>query len=354
MIRKETLQIRREPINFVIVLVMPFIQLLILGAAITLDVKHVPVVVWDQDHSQLSRRMLQSLQVNPFVDLKAISTSYGEMEALLCQGQVKAALVIPYGLQRQLVRRGSIHVPIYIDGSEAMSARIGLGYIMGILSQQLVPDRPDPAIVRYLFNPNLESKRQILPGIVGILLLMVTLFMTAINIVKEKEQGTLEQLRVTPLAGMEVMAGKIIPYGVLGLILMQVGMLFTGLFWGVWPAGGWLTLTLMSSCFMLASLGVGAFISTAARNQLQAMLMAWIFSIFGILLSGFFVPIENMPPVVQFITLLNPLRYFITILQSVYLTGAGVSDLWPELGILTLFGIGMLGLAARRFTRREN
>jgi ABC-2 type transport system permease protein len=354
MIIKEFRQIRREPINLVIILIMPFIQLLVLGAAITLDVKHVPIAIWDQDHSRLSRQLVQAGQVNSFLNVVELPLSYQGLEDSLKSGRAKTALIIPEGFQRHLARRDKIAIPIYIDGSEAMSARIGMGYVVGIMGQQLAPNRPEAITFRYLFNPNLESKQQILPGLVGILLLMITLFLTAINIVKEREQGTLEQLRVTPLEGIEVMLGKMIPYAVLGAILLQVGILFTGLIWGVWPRAGWLPLTLMGGVFMLASLGLGAFISTQAKNQQQAMLMAWLFSIFGILLSGFFVPIENMPPLVQTITLLNPLRYFMTILRAVYLSGAGFLDLWKELLLLGLFGLAMLGLAAKRFTQREN
>jgi ABC-2 type transport system permease protein len=205
---------------------------------------------------------------------------------------------------------------------------------------------------RFWFNPNLESKLYIVPGIIALILLIITLFLTSMGIVREKEIGTLEQLMVTPIRSYQLVIGKIIPFSILGIIEIMISMGFVYLIFGIGIKGSLLLLLFESSLFIISTLGLGIFISTISDTQQQALFVAWFFMIFAILLSGFFIPIANMPPAIQHITRLNPLRYFIVILREIYLKGTSIRDLIPETIAMVTFGICLFLAAVTRFRKK--
>jgi ABC-2 type transport system permease protein len=207
---------------------------------------------------------------------------------------------------------------------------------------------------RMLYNASLESKNNIVPGIIAVLITMITAFLTGMSIVREKEIGTLEQLMVTPIKNYELILGKIIPFIIVAFLMMLVGILAAGLIFNIWVQGSILLLFVLSIVYSLSTLGLGIFASTVSKTQQQAMFIAWFFAVFAILLSGFFIPIENMPEWVQGITYLNPLRYFIVIIREIYLKGTPLIYLLNETLAMGLFGIATFTLASMRFQKRLN
>lgn len=356
----------REKAFIGIIVVMPFIQIVILGFAISTDVRNMSLGIVDMDLSASSRRIVDAFSVTESFTLKHAASSVKEAQELIDNGSIKIALVIPQHFERDLKRGDSPKIQAIIDGVDGNSAGVSMAYVNQIgqllqkewLSQsgqarekissmRLVQIEP-----RMLYNATLESQNNIVPGIVAVLLTMITAFLTGMSIVREKEIGTLEQLMVTPIRSYELMLGKIIPFVILGFLLMNVGILATGLIFNLWMKGSLFLLYAMSLIFMLSTLGLGIFASTISQTQQQAMFISWFFAIFAILLSGFFIPIENMPDWVQGVTYLNPLRYFMVIIREIYLKGTGAAYLLKETMAMAFFGIITFSLAVGRFRKR--
>jgi ABC-2 type transport system permease protein len=243
-----------------------------------------------------------------------------------------------------------------VDGSNANSAAIGLGFaaiITGRFNQQQ-SGMTSPISMRQkiLYNPEGESVYFMVPGIVALLLTMITTMLTSMAIVREREAGTLEQLMVTPISTPALILGKTIPFAVLGYIELSVALAFGVLWFGIPFAGSWLLLYILSFIFLLTPLGVGMFISTVTKTQQQAMFFAWFFTIYAILTSGFFTPISNMPEIVQYITYLNPLRYFMIIVRGIMMKGSGLSVLYPEIIAIIIFSLTIFTMSWLRFSKR--
>lgn len=368
LMQKEFRQLFREKANLIIIFVMPFIQLVILGFAITMDVKNISTTVIDHDRTPASRRLIQSIDRSGFFKLKTSTDPFDQAIAALDRGQVKTVLFIPSHFERDLLLLRRPALPVLIDGIDGNSSGISLAYLSGILSlfqKEMVREVPGAlenedrqhrveVRARMLYNLNLESVYNIVPGIIVILLTMITLFLSSINIVREKELGTLEQVLVTPIQRSELILGKILPFAIMGFLLFNVGILAAGMIFGIWMKGSLLTLYFLSLVFMLTTLGGGILISTLATTQQQAMFFSWFITIFGILMSGFFVPIENMPDWIQLMTYLDPLRYFMEIVRGIYLKGASFTDLLPEFYALVGIGILTLTVAITKFHKRIN
>ncbi len=365
LIQKESRQIRRRRANLILVFVAPFLQLLIIGSSVTTEVKNVPMGVVDYDHSPASRRLIQSFAASGSFDFLGLSASEGEAVQLLDDGRVKLMVVIPPGLERDMKNGRAPRVQVLLDGVDGNSAGVALGYVTALLAQLQrgwaagLGAAPGPSgqgrvtvSARMWYNPNLDSKLNFVPGLIGILLIIVTTFLTSVNIVREKEIGTLEQLMVTPLTRAEIILGKIIPFSFLGFLQLTMSILAAGLVFGIWMKGSPLLLYAMAGLFFLSTLGLGIFISTLVRTQQQAMFVSWFATIYTMLLSGFFIPISNMPEWVQYITYLNPLRYFITVLREVYLKGTGLGFLWREALAMGVIGAVALVSASLRFHKR--
>jgi ABC-2 type transport system permease protein len=369
LIQKEFPQIRRRRANIVLVFVAPFLQLLIIGSSVTTEVKNVPMGIVDYDHSPASRLLIQTFAASGSFDFLGLSASEGQAVELLDNGRVKLMVVIPPGLERDMRNGRAPRVQVLLDGVDGNSAGVALGYVTALLAQLQrdwaagLSAAPAPwaaaagrgrvsVSARMWYNPNLDSKLNFVPGLIGILLIIVTTFLTSVNIVREKEIGTLEQLMVTPLSRAQIILGKIIPFSFLGFLQLTMSILAAGLVFGIWMKGSPLLLYVMAGLFFLSTLGLGIFISTLVRTQQQAMFVSWFATIYTMLLSGFFIPIANMPVWVQYITYLNPLRYFITVLREVYLKGTGLAFLWREALAMGVIGAAGLVSASLRFHKR--
>ncbi len=366
LIQKEFRQLFREKANIVIIFFLPFIQLVMIGFAITTDVTNIATVMVDQDKSVLSRRMIDAFSSTRTFIMKGTVGTVKEAVHLLDVGRTKVIIVIPQYFARDLSNGRVPQVQAIFDGVDGNSAGIASGYVTRVMtalqkewmfrSRSIALSIRDLHTVstepRMLYNPQLDSQNNIVPGILAILLTMITMFLTTLNIVKEKELGTLEQLSVTPIHNTELIIGKTIPFAIMGFLLFNVGLLAMWLIFGIIPRGNLLLLYLFSIIYMMTTLGIGIFLSTVSASQQQAMFFSWFFSIFAILLSGFFVPVENMPPFIQGLTFLNPTRYFMQVVRGIILKGSGIAALWPELVSLTVFGIVILNSAILNFHKR--
>ena len=362
---KELIELRQDPRLFGIVVLAPILQLFMLGYAATTDVRNVPVVVADADRSAASRDLIARFEASPNFTVIGIVTGTNEIDPYLERGRAWMALSIPAGYGETLGAGRPETVQVVADGSDANSTNIGLGYATSLIAayaQQLAGARAGggggagggiDARVRVWFNARLESRDFMIPGVLALLLMMITTNLSAMGIVREKELGTLEQLNVTPLKRWELVLGKLLPYALVGMIDVFLVM-GVALLWFQIPLRGsiWLLLAL-NLVFLLSTLGLGLFVSTISSTQQQAMMTTIFFFLTPMIyLSGFVFPIENMPRVIQWVTYLMPLRYFLVIVRSIFLKGVGLETLWPQALALTAWGAAILTLAIARSTKR--
>jgi ABC-2 type transport system permease protein len=362
LIRKEFLELRQDPRLFGIVIIAPLLQLLMLGYAATTDVRNVPMVLVDQDRSASSRELVSRFQASGNFVVVSAAPGTNAIDAELDSGRAWIALTIPADYGERIASKQQATVQLVADGTDANSTNVALGYAgaliaaygrelsapAGMLARPLV--RAD---IRVWFNPSLESRDFMIPGILALVLLVVTTTLSSMAIVREKELGTLEQLNVTPLARWELIVGKLVPYAVLGMVDVLI-VVAVAVGWFEVPLRGsfWLLLG-MCLVYLLSALGLGLFVSTISRTQQQAMMTtAFFFLLPMIFLSGFIFPIENMPAAIQPVTYLIPLRYFLVILRGIFLKGVGLEVLWPQAVALLAWGLAMLTLATLRSTKR--
>jgi ABC-2 type transport system permease protein len=363
LIRKELIELRRDPRLFAIVIIAPLVQLTLLGYAATTDVHDVPLVVADEDRSVESRALVSRFDASQNFVVADSVASGSQIDAYLDSGRAWMALTIPARYGERIRAGAPVQVQVVADGSDANSTNVALGYAGSLIagySRELAaglgraPATPlVSAQVRVWFNPQLESRFFIIPGVLALLLLVVTTNLSSMAIVREKELGTLEQLNVTPIARWELIVGKLLPYGLIGAVdvFLVVGV---AIFWFEVPLRGSLAL-LISMClvYLLTTLGLGLFVSTISKTQQQAMMTSsFFFMIPMVFLSGFVFPIENMPAVVQEATRLIPLRYFLVIVRGIFLKGVGLETLWPQALALAGWGLGILMLATLRSSKR--
>lgn len=366
LIQKEFRQILREKVFIGLIFGSPFIQIVILGFAITMDVKNVSLAIVDYDHSVYSRRLIDAFDVTESFLFEGLSKSEAQAKEALDKGNIKMALIIPPHFERDL--KNGIHpkVQALVDGVDGNSAGVALAYVNQIaieLQKEWIQSAGAAAAKlkeihltsiepRMQYNASLKSVNNIVPGILAVMLMIVTAFLTGMSIVREREIGTLEQLMVTPIRSYELILGKVIPLLIVAFLLLNVGIVAAGLIFNLWMKGNLLALYLAAFFFSWSTLGLGVFASTITHTQQQAMFVAYFFMIFATLLSGFFIPIENMPVVIQGITYLNPLRYFIVIIREIFLKGTPLSLLWQENIAMAVFGLGTFVLASLRFRKR--
>jgi ABC-2 type transport system permease protein len=362
---KEFIELRRDPRLFAVVIAVPIIQLLMLGYATTTDIRDVPIVVIDEDRTAASRELIERFAASRNFTLAGIVGSTAEVDPFLESGRAWMALAIPPDYGKDILTGRPVGVQVLADGSDANSTTVALGYATNLVTgyaRDLVAQRvaasglPAPgtleARVRVWFNPQLESRDFMLPGITALLLLVVTSNLSSMAIVREKELGTLEQLNVTPLTRWELIVGKLVPYAVIGMVDAVVVITVT-LAWFQVPLRGSLALVLaMCVVYLLSTLGLGLFVSTVSHSQQQAMMTTVFFFLMPmIFLSGFVFPIENMPQAVQPVTYLIPLRYFLVILRGAFLKGVGLETLWPQALALAAWGLVVLMLAVARSSK---
>jgi drug efflux transport system permease protein len=362
---KELIELRQDPRLFGIVVLAPILQLFMLGYAATTDVRNVPVVVADADRSAASRDLIARFDESPNFTVIGVVTGANQIDPYLERGRAWMALSIPAGYGEGIGAGRPETVQVVADGSDSNSTNIGLGYATSLIAgyaQQLMAARAGAqagrsagidARIRVWFNPRLESRDFMIPGVLAMLLIVITTNLSAMGIVREKELGTLEQLNVTPLQRWELVLGKLLPYGLVGFIDVLL-VLSVAVFWFQVPLRGsvWLLL-LLTLLFLVSTLGLGLFVSTISSTQQQAMMTTVFFFLTPMIyLSGFVFPIENMPVVIQWATYLIPLRYFLVILRSIFLKGVGLETLWPQVLALMAWGAAILMLAIARSTKR--
>jgi len=365
---KEVIELRQDPRIFGIIFIAPVVQLAILGYAATTDVRNVPIVVVDADRSVASQDLISRFTGAGIFELIDVVSDERQVDRYLESGDAWMALSIPAHYGRSVAAGRPATLQLVADGSDANSTNIALGYANNLLTgyaQEMVEQRraagPSTTAtgggieprVRVWFNPSLESRYFMLPGIFALLLLVVTSNLSSMAIVREREIGTLEQLNVTPLGRLELIVGKLLPYGIIGLIDVLI-VLVVIVFWFEVPLRGsfWLLFG-MSVIYLLTTLGLGLFTSTISHTQQQAMMTSTFFFLIPMMyLSGFVFPIENMPDVIQPITYLIPLRYFVVILRGIFLKGVGLETLWPQALALLGWGIAILTLAYMRSSKR--
>ena len=374
MLRKELLQTVREPRMRFFLFGPPIIQLLLFGYAVNLDLENTRIAWFDRDQTPHSRDLRAAFAGSTVFTITEEPLDGGEAQLLLDRGDVQAVIAVLPGFARKLERGEQAAVQVQVEGSNSNTAALVSSYATQItgnfaaqfrLTQErrrLLQSGSSEAVnislsqavplSRVWFNEDLKSRNYFVPGVVVNLIMLITVMLTALAIVREKEIGTMEQLMVTPIRPIELMLGKTLPFALVGLVdlvLMTLAALFI---FNVPFRGSGLLLLGCSVLYLLTSLGVGLFISTISHTQQQAMMASFFFFMPAFMLSGFAFPIRNMPVVVQYLTYINPVRYFMEIVRGIFLKGTGVSALWPQMIALLVYGILILGLSALRFHKR--
>lgn len=365
-IRKEFLQIFRDLRTVVIILVIPILQLFLLGYAATNDVKNVPLAVLDRSRSAESRALIEAFHAANYFRVAYQVYSEAELQQLIERGEVRAGLIIPPDYAARLVK-GEAQVAIVLDGSDPTigSTALSTAQLIGqhqatkILEQKLASlgrsamlKPPLEVRPRVWYNPDLVSAYFMIPGVIGMILYAITSILTATAIVRERERGTIEQLIVTPIRSWELVVGKILPYVFLAFFDTLEVLVIGHLWFGVPVRGSVALLLVLSGLLLLSGLGIGLLASTIANTQQEAMLSVWMTLLPGIFLSGFFFPIEAMPKVLQWISYIVPLRYYLVIIRAILIKGVGISVLQRETLALALLGTFLMGAAALRFRKR--
>jgi ABC-2 type transport system permease protein len=367
LIRKEFIQIRRDPRTLVILLLIPIVQLFLLGYAATNDVRNVPLAVFDQDRGVEARKLLEAYRAADYFRLAYEVDTEAELRDLIDRGSARAGLIIPPGFTAQIQGNGSTAIAFFLDGTDPTVASTALSAAQLIgqsLSTRILVARAEqrgqpfsltpPVEVRtqVWYNPDLVSAYFMIPGVIGMVLFAITSIATATAIVRERERGTIEQLIVTPIRSWELVAGKLLPYAILAFT-NTLEVLAIGHFWFKLPIRGDLGLILaLSGLFLITSLGIGMLASTIANTQQEAMLTVFMLFLPGIFLSGFFFPLEAMPKVLQWISAVYPLRYYLVIIRSLTLKNVGAQVLQQNILALVIFGVIIMSFAAMRFRKR--
>ncbi len=365
---KEFIQIRREPRLLRVLIIMPLFQLVAFGYAVTFDVRNVPVLVYDESYTPASRTIVAAFTNSGYFALAGYANRPQDITDALDRGAAQMALVFPRDFNRQLARGNSGAVQVIIDGSDPGSTRAIMGYVSSILQaqgQQILVARLHkrgmgagatlPQLVpelRAWYNPDLRSVNFMVPGVIALIMLVVTMSMTSLAIVREREVGTLEQIVVTPIRPSELLIGKMAPFAVVGMADVLLVIVVARFWFGVPLAGSALLLLALSLLFMANGLGLGLLISTVSRTQQQSTMSTFFIMMPSILLSGFMFPITNMPVVIQWATYLIPLRYFLVIVRGIFLKGNGLAILWPQVVGLAVLAVLIMALAIMRFHKR--
>ncbi len=366
-IRKEFIQILRDKRALAIILVIPIMQLFLLGYAATNDVRNIPLAVFDQCRCAESRSLLDAYRAADYFRLAFQANSEDEIRALIENGDARAAIIIPPDYNLRLAKADA-QIAFILDGSDPTSAStaysaavlIGQSKATALMVENLQragvnPERLRPALevrTQVWYNPDLISNYFMIPGVIGMILFAITSILTATSVVRERERGTIEQLIVTPIRPWELVTGKVLPYVILAFI-NTFEVLAIGHWWFGAPIRGSLALIVASSGLLLLSgLGIGLFASTMANTQQEAMLSVWMTLLPSIFLSGFFFPLEAMPAVLRWVSAIIPLRYYLVILRSIMLKGTGLGAVWLETLALFVFGMLILIGASLRFRKR--
>jgi len=374
MIIKEFIQVFRDPRMRVILFIPPVMQLIVFGYAANTDIRNIRLAVYDLDRSPESRELVSRFSSSGYFRVAAEAADPAEIRRRIDEGSVSAALQINGDFARKLRQRTGTTVQIIIDGTDSNTASVVMSYAQRIVAEYSrlvllerfnrlpgVPDRIKRPFFRSggieiqsraFFNPNLESRNFYVPGIIALLIMLVTLILTCMAIVREREIGTMEQMIVSPIRPVELILGKTIPFAIVGYMDVALVTIVGVFLFDVPIRGSLLLLLFATTLYLLSSLGIGLFISTISRTQQQAMMSMFFFFVPAILLSGFIFPIANMPKVVQYLTYLNPLRYFLIIIRGIFMKGNGFGILWPQMLALAVLGSAVFIFSSLRFRKR--
>ncbi|PKM82691.1 MAG: ABC transporter permease [Firmicutes bacterium HGW-Firmicutes-14] len=365
--RKEIIQIKRDPPSLIMAFVVPLMMLLIFGYAVTTDVEHIETAVMDQSRSLESRQLIDMFRNTGYFDPDTHAGNFTEMTHLLDTGKARVGLIIPADYAVNIRRNEQAQLQIIVDGSDPLVARTALSTAQVIaqarsfdlkvknLQQSGLGISVEPALdlrYRVWYNPNMESMKFNIPGLIGLIMQNITMLLTAFAMVRERERGTLEQLIITPVRPVELIIGKLMPYIVIAFfdVLLILGF---GVFWFNVPVNGNVFLLLgLSFIFLIGALGLGMFVSTVAKTQLQAMQIGFAIILPSVLLSGFMFPRESMPQIIQAIGYAMPLTYFLKILRGIILKGVGVEYLWNDILLLVVFVVAIVTLSIFRMNKR--
>ena len=367
-VKKEFLQFRKDRKMFGISIIAPILQLLLLGYAANIDINNIPIVVCDMDHSRISRQYSESLTNSGYFTTVKNVEKMSEIDRYIDNGIANIGIIIPRDFGKNILAAKTSQIQSIIDGSDSNTATIGMNYISIITIQytqnflikkverlkslNINPQVINPEI-RIWYNPELKSKNFMIPGVLGLLLMVITLILTSLAIVKEKESGTLEQLDVSPIKPYELILGKLIPFTIIGIVDIVVVLLVASLWFDIPVKGSVILLFLLSIIFLISTLGMGLFVSTVASNQQQAMMISMFFLMMPMMfLSGFIFPIDNMPKFIQVITYVMPLRYYFNIVRGLFLKGVGFSELWLDGLLMFILGIIIFTISVLRFKKR--
>ncbi|HVN24916.1 MAG TPA: ABC transporter permease [Syntrophorhabdales bacterium] len=367
MLIKEFIQVLRDRRTRFVLIVPPMLQMLIFGYAATLEIKHMPTAVVDYDNTQASRDLISRFAASHYFQVRQIPADRRQIPLLIERGDVILAIQINEGFARLLGKGETAPIQVIVDAASSNTALIGLGYVNQVAAnfaqdfqiQRL--ERTAPALLsgiprivldrRPWYNVDISDRWFFIPGVIGNLIMLIVMNLTAFSVVREREIGTLEQMMVTPIRRVEFILGKTVPFFIIGLFDAILISAFGTLWFGVPLRGSLGVLALGTVLFLMCVLAIGLFISTVSRTQQQAMVTAFFFIMPAILFSGFGSPISSMPEVMQWLTYLNPLRYFQEVLRSIYLKGGGLAELWQEMAGMALLSIIMLTVSVLRFQK---
>jgi len=365
--RKEFLHVLRDPRSLAMAIAMPMLLLLLYGYALTLDVDNVPMIVWDQSQTASSRDLISRFGGSRYFSIEGYGWNYRELDREIDSGRALVALVVPRDFAGQVRSGRPASVQLIVDGSDSNTATLAVGYADAVTqaySQALslreirrlggtalkapVDFRP-----RVWFNPELESRNYIVPGLIAVIMMVIAALLTSQTVAREWERGTMEQLISTPVTGRELILGKLLPYFAIGLVDVLIAVLLGEFLFGVPLRGSAVLVFASAGIFLVGTMAFGALISVVAKNQLMANQLAMVVTFVpSFLLSGFVFPISNMPTVIQWITYLVPARYFITLLKAIYLKGVGVTVLAGDGFLLVVYAVSMILLAVGMFKKK--
>jgi len=366
MLIKEFIQMLKDPRMRAVIVVIPIFQVIIFGYAVTTDVRNIATAVLDLDNSVQSRQLLARFEGSQHFEFVDYLNSESDVRPVLDGGHARAVLLINRGFGDDVAAGRTGKLQILLDGTDSNTAGIVLNYASQIgarynadvlirrveaMTGRVIP----PSLVtlrwRAWFNPNLESRNFYVPGVIALLVMVISVILSSMAIVREKEIGTIEQIMVTPIGRVEFILGKTLPFALIGFLDVVLISLIAVFWFRIPIEGDPLVLLFSTALYLMCTLGVGLLISTMSETQQQAMMTAFFFMLPAVLLSGFIYPIANMPVAIQWLTLVDPLRYFIVIIRGVFLKGIGVAVLWPQMAGLLVLGTILLALAAARFKK---
>jgi ABC-2 type transport system permease protein len=362
LIQKEFLQIFRDKMMLPIIIVIPVFQLLILSYTATYEIKKIDLGIADLDQSISSRSLISKFEASPFYILKVVENAYPELDEMMQKGELEQFIYIPQNFEEDLLGKTSSKIQLITDAINGSAASLMSAYstkiIMGFNKEFLIEQSFYPGDyknitteVSYWYNPDLNYKTYMVPGILVLLVTVIGLFLASMNIVKEKEIGTIEQLNVTPIKKSQFIIGKLMPFWILAMIDLIIGLLLARFVFMVPMVGSIPLVLFVASLYLILILGMGLFISTLADTQQQSMFISWFFVMIFILLSGLFTPIENMPVWAQKLNLINPIAYFIEFMRMVLLKGSEFKDVWKLIASIAVYGFLMIMLATLRYRK---